>query len=97
VLLLPAAIGVLLALAQNLVLLLAGRWPLLALLAQLLGLSLIGTWINNTALTMLWSLGWDLPKTAFELALLALLARSWSAPSRPTPIGPGSQGSRSAG
>ena len=96
VVLFPAAIGVLLGLAQNLVLLLAGTTPLLALLAQLLALSLISTWINNTALTMLWSLGWDLPKTAFELALLAALARFWSAPSRPASIGPGSQGPRPA-
>lgn len=96
VVLFPAATGVLLALAQNLVLLLTGRRPLLALLAQLLALSLIGTWINNTALTMLWSLGWDLPKTAFELALLAALARYWSAPSRPASSGPGSQGPRPA-
>jgi hypothetical protein len=96
VVLFPAAIGVLLGLAQNLVLLLAGSWPLLALLAQLLALSLISSWINNTALTMLWFLGWDLPKTAFELLLLAALARRWSAPFRPASIGPDSQGPRRA-
>ena len=82
VVLLPAAIGALLALWQNLVLLLVPRRPLLALLGQLLALSLIGTWINNTMLTMLWTLLWDLPKTAFELAILAALAGRFS-PSAP--------------
>lgn len=77
--LLPAGIGALLALAQSLVLLQVAQRPLLALLWQLLALSLIGSWINNTTLTMLWSLGWDLPKAALELALLAALARRWPA------------------
>ncbi|MBD2550357.1 hypothetical protein H6G65_12335 [Microcystis elabens FACHB-917] len=87
VVLLPAAIGALLALAQNMLLLLAGRRPLLALLWQLLALSLIGSWINNTVLTMLWSLGWDLPKTAFALAFLAILARRWSGGLQPAAAG----------
>jgi hypothetical protein len=83
--LLPALIGALLALGQTLVLLLVPHRPLLALLWQLLMLSLIGSWINNTVLTMLWYLGWDLPKSALELALLALLARRWPAnPARAT-------------
>jgi hypothetical protein len=77
--LLPAAIGALLALAQSLVLLRVAPWPLIALLWQLLALSLIGSWINNTSLTMIWYLGWDLPKAALELALLAALARRWPA------------------
>ncbi|MFM7269782.1 MAG: hypothetical protein ACKOZT_14570 [Cyanobium sp.] len=76
--LLPAGIGAVLAVLQNLVLLQAGPRPVLALLWQLLFLSLIGTWINNTPLTMLWSLGWDLPKAAFELALLAAVSRPWA-------------------
>lgn len=75
--LLPAGIGALLALVQTLVLLMVQPRPLIALLWQLLTLSLIGSWINNTTLTMLWSIGWDLPKTAFELALLAALADRW--------------------
>lgn len=79
--LLPAAIGALLALAQSLVLLRVAHGPLVALLWQLLALSLIGSWINNTTLTMVWYLGWDLPKAALELALLAALARRWPAPS----------------
>ena len=83
--LLPAGVGALLALAQNLVLLLVPRRPLLATLWQLLALTLIGSWINNTLLTMLWYLGWELPKSAVELALLAALARRWSAPSSRTP------------
>ncbi|MFN9546904.1 MAG: hypothetical protein ACK6AD_07520 [Cyanobacteriota bacterium] len=77
--LLPAGIGALLALAQSLVLLQVAQRPLLALLWQLLALSLIGSWINNTTLTMVWYLGWDLPKAALELALLAALARHWPA------------------
>ncbi|MEB3244207.1 MAG: hypothetical protein VKO44_11300 [Cyanobacteriota bacterium] len=83
--LLPALIGVWLALAQGLVLLQSARWPLLALLWQLLALSLIGGWINNTLLTMIWWLGWDLPKSALELALLAALARRWPAGSARAP------------
>jgi hypothetical protein len=81
--LLPAGIGALLALGQGLVLLQVPSRPLLALLWQLLALTLIGSWINNTVLTMLWYLGWDLPKAALELALLALVARRW--PARPPP------------
>jgi hypothetical protein len=83
--LLPALIGALLALLQTLVLLQVAQRPLLALLWQLLLLSLIGSWINNTMLTMLWYLGWDLPKAAFELALLALVARRWPSPPASAP------------
>ncbi|MEB3242550.1 MAG: hypothetical protein VKO44_02845 [Cyanobacteriota bacterium] len=81
--LLPAGIGALLAFLQALVVLQVPRRPLLALLWQLLALSLVGSWINNTSLTMIWSLGWDLPKSALELALLAALARRWPARARP--------------
>ncbi|MFN9646306.1 MAG: hypothetical protein ACK6BG_14565 [Cyanobacteriota bacterium] len=83
----PAGIGALLGVLQSLVLLQAPRWPLLALLWQLLALSLIGSWINNTTLTMIWYLGWDLPKAALELGLLVALARRWPA-SRSAPPPP---------
>lgn len=83
--LLPAGLGALLALLQSVVLLQVRARPLLALLWQLLALSLLGSWINNTSLTMLWYLGWDLPKSALELALLAALARAWPARSPRTP------------
>ena len=65
-----AALGALLALIQTLQLWLMLRLPIAGLLGQLLVLSLIGTWINNTSLTMLWLLLWDLPKAWFELVVL---------------------------
>jgi hypothetical protein len=34
---------------------------------------------------MIWWLGWDLPKSALELALLAALARRWPAGSARAP------------
>ena len=47
--------------------------PIQGLLGQLLVLSLVGTWINNTILTMIWFLLWDLPKAWIELIVLTSL------------------------
>ena len=68
-----ALFGVIFALIQSLLLLLIVRQPMAGLLAQLLVFSLVGTWINNTALTMVWFLFWDLPKAWIELIVLTLL------------------------
>ena len=68
-------LGLLLFSFQRLFYFLMLKMPQFGLLAQLLGLSLIGTWINNTALTMLWFLFWDLPKSWVELSLILLLSR----------------------
>ena len=73
VVLASAVLGVLLALIQSLLLFLMGRQPLAGLLGQLLVLSLVGTWINNTTLTMLWFLLWDLPKAWIELLIFTAL------------------------
>jgi len=75
VVLVTAVLGGLLALVQNLLLWLMLRQPMAGLLGQLLVLSLVGTWINNTTLTMLWFLLWDLPKAWLELMLLTALLR----------------------
>lgn len=64
-------LGGLLALIQALLLWLMRHQPIAGLLGQLLVLSLVGTWINNTTLTMLWFLLWDLPKAWLELMLLS--------------------------
>ena len=66
-------LGGLLALIQSLLLWLMLRQPISGLLGQLLVLSLVGTWINNTTLTMLWFLLWDLPKAWLELITLTAL------------------------
>jgi len=71
--LVSAALGVLLALIQSLLLWLMFRQPIAGLLGQLLVLSFVGTWINNTTLTMLWFFFWDLPKAWLELILLTAL------------------------
>ena len=68
-----AALGALLALIQSLLLWLMLRQPMAGLLGQFLVLSLVGTWINNTSLTMLWFLFWDLPKAWLELMVLTAL------------------------
>lgn len=68
-----AALGALLALIQSFLLWLLARQPMAGLLGQLLVLSLVGTWVNNTTLTMLWFLFWDLPKAWLELMLLTVL------------------------
>ena len=68
-----AVMGAFLALIQSFLLWLLERQPLAGLLGQLLVLSLVGTWINNTTLTMLWFLFWDLPKAWLELILLTAL------------------------
>ena len=65
--------GALLALIQSLLLWLMERQPMAGFLGQLLVLSLVGTWINNTTLTMIWFLMWDLPKAWLELMTLNLL------------------------
>ena len=70
-----AALGALLALIQSFLLWLLARQPMAGLLGQLLVLSLVGTWVNNTTLTMLWFLFWDLPKAWLELMLLTFLLR----------------------
>ena len=66
-----ATLGGLLALIQSLLLWLMRHQPIAGLLGQLLVLSLVGTWINNTTLTMLWFMLWDLPKAWLELMLLS--------------------------
>jgi len=71
VVLVSATLGGLLALIQSLLLWLMRHQPVAGLLGQLLALSLVGTWINNTTLTMLWFLFWDLPKAWLELVLLS--------------------------
>jgi len=71
--LVSAVFGAFLALIQSLLLWLLARQPMAGLLGQLLVLSLVVTWINNTTLTMLWFLLWDLPKAWFELMLLSVL------------------------
>ena len=68
-------LGLLLFSFQRLFFFLMLHVPEFGLFAQLLGLSLIGTWINNTALTMLWFLFWDLPKSWAELSIVLLLLR----------------------
>ena len=68
-----AALGALLALIQSFLLCLLARQPMAGLLGQLLVLSLVGTWINNTTLTMLWFLFWDLPKAWLEMIVLTAL------------------------
>ena len=70
-----AVLGAVLALIQSLLLWMMGRRPIVGLLGQLLLLSLVGTWINNTTLTMLWYLLWDLPKAWLELIVLTSLLR----------------------
>jgi hypothetical protein len=75
VVLVSAVLGGLLALIQSLLLWLMRHQPIAGLLGQLLVLSLVGSWINNTTLTMLWFLLWDLPKAWFELMLLTALLR----------------------
>jgi hypothetical protein len=71
VVLISTTLGGLLALIQSLLLWLMRYQPIAGLLGQLLVLSLVGTWINNTTLTMLWFLLWDLPKAWLELMLLS--------------------------
>ena len=71
VVLVSATLGGLLALIQSVLLWLMRHHPIAGLLGQLLVLSLVGTWINNTTLTMLWFLLWDLPKAWLELMLLS--------------------------
>ena len=66
-------LGGLLALIQSFLLWLIVREPIPGLLGQLLVLTLVGTWINNTTLTMLWFLLWDLPKAWLELIALTAL------------------------
>ena len=66
-------LGGLLAFIQSFLLWLLARQPLAGLLGQLLVLSLVGTWINNTTLTMVWFLLWDLPKAWLELMVLTAL------------------------
>ena len=73
VILVSAALGVFLALIQSLLLWLMALRPMAGLLGQLLVLSLMGSWINNTTLTMLWFLLWDLPKALVELLVLTSL------------------------
>jgi len=73
VVLMSGALGATMAAIQSVLLMLQGPLPLVALLGQLLALSLIGSWINNTALTMVWLLAWDLPKALLELLFLAWL------------------------
>jgi len=68
-------LGLLLFSFQRLFFFLMLQLPQFGLLAQLLCLSLIGTWINNTALTMLWFLFWDLPKSWVELSTILLFLR----------------------
>ncbi|UPM49221.1 hypothetical protein MY494_07620 [Synechococcus sp. A10-1-5-1] len=68
-----AALGALLALIQSILLWMLARQPMAGLLGQLLVLSLVGTWVNNTTLTMLWFLLWDLPKAWLQLMLLTAL------------------------
>lgn len=70
VILVSAALGALLALIQSCLLWLLALQPVPGLLGQLIVLSLVGTWVNNTTLTMLWFLFWDLPKAWLELMLL---------------------------
>ena len=75
VLLAGSILGGLLALVQTLLIWFIRNNPIQGLLGQLLVLSIVGTWINNTTLTMLWFLLWDLPKAWIELIALSLLLR----------------------
>ena len=68
----PAFIGALLAVYQSLLCWMIGNKMLIGLLAQFLVVTLICTWINNTILTMIWYLFWDLPKSWLELILLSI-------------------------
>ena len=70
-----AFFGFIFALIQTLLLILVRKLPLLGLLGQLLVVSLVVTWINNTTLTMLWYVLWDLPKAWLELTFLSFLLR----------------------
>ena len=73
-----AGLGAVIALIQSLLLWLVVRQPIAGILGQLLALSLVGTWINNTMLTMVWFLLWDLPKAWLELLLLTSFLGLWS-------------------
>jgi len=70
-----AFFGFLFALIQTLLLILMRKLPMPGLLGQLLVVSLLVTWINNTTLTMLWYVLWDLPKAWLELTFLSFLIR----------------------
>lgn len=70
-----ALLGATLAVFQMLLICLIKNRPIPGLLGQLLVLSLVGTWINNTILTMIWFLFWDLPKAWLELFFITLLLR----------------------
>ena len=66
-------LGSILAVIQSFIIVLIRRNALAGLLGQLLVISLLGTWINNTTLTMIWFLFWDLPKAWAELITLSVL------------------------
>jgi len=75
VLIFSGLFGAMLGLIQMLLLMAQTPCPLVYFFGQLLALSLISGWINNTILTQVWLLAWDLPKSLFELLLLAWLIK----------------------
>ena len=75
VLAVSALLGAILAFIQSLLLWILRHQPMAGLLGQLLAISLVGTWINNTTLTMLWFLLWDLPKAWLELLVFSAVLR----------------------
>ena len=64
--------GLLLALIQAFIDYQTANGAVAGLLSQLVLFTLLGSWINNTALTTLWLLFWELPKTLFILYLLVV-------------------------
>ena len=60
-----AAFGLILSLIQQFVDYQFWRGSVLGLLSQMLLFTLLGSWINNSVLTTLWLLFWELPKVLF--------------------------------
>lgn len=65
-------LGIILALFQSFIDYQVSHGAVVGLLSQLLLFTLIGSWINNTALTTIWILLWELPKTLL-ISYFALL------------------------
>ena len=66
-------LGLFLALIQSFIDHQIGKGAMTGLLSQLLLFTLLGSWINNTALTTLWLLFWELPKSLLICYLLVVL------------------------
>lgn len=70
-----AVVGLIFALIQQFVDYQFWRGSILGLLSQMLLFTLLGSWINNTVLTTLWLLFWELPKVLFLAYILVIIIR----------------------